>query len=408
MGKLSDFDLRHFVGSVLFWCLIFVIIADPSNGLLHKKEVFFVLTFAYNAVVFKPDLSKLPYIIALFVALTVPWLFSMMAMRVIEGDEVFAVYKAIAPSVLLLWVREYDLVKLSRIPVVVCSIILIFLFYLVTTYPVLEEVIYPYCYKYGEALQVSRRYIFGREFFCMHLPSCTTFIFALTFYFYCLFTKSLRGFWKMVALVLITVYLTFMSGTRSTVLLSLFSFSIVGYISLKDNPRVKRFLYPIIITAGVFFVFAIIMLASDTREASNIVKYGHIASYAKLFEENPEYLIFGQGPGSTFYSDGFNKIVVKTEWSYLDLVRYCGVFAILVVVVFWKPLVNLWRHRNEHKFVHCMFWAYLAFLLIAGTNPLILSSTGIVMLLMAYSFESMVVDGKLAKDNKTYGEANHE
>jgi hypothetical protein len=48
-------------------------------------------------------------------------------------------------------------------------------------------------------------------------------------------------------------------------------------------------------------------------------------------------------------------------------------------------LVNLWKNF-QNNLSYTLFWAYLAYLLIAGTNPLLLSSTGMVVLLIVYSY----------------------
>ena len=49
----------------------------------------------------------------------------------------------------------------------------------------------------------------------------------------------------------------------------------------------------------------------------------------------------------------------------------------------------MWENKQD-KLISCTFWAYLAYLLIAGTNPLLLSSTGMITLLMAYSYTEML------------------
>ena len=99
------------------------------------------------------------------------------------------------------------------------------------------------------------------------------------------------------------------------------------------------------------------------------------------------------------YSEGFNKVVFKTEWTYLELVRNYGLFSLIIIGVFAKPLITMWKHRRE-AFCKCMFFAYLSYLLIAGTNPLLLSSTGMIVLLMAYSYEESITSQDVNKQQK--------
>ena len=46
-----------------------------------------------------------------------------MLMTPSDEDETLAIFKASAPVLLLFWVKNYDLVKLSRGPVVICCIL---------------------------------------------------------------------------------------------------------------------------------------------------------------------------------------------------------------------------------------------------------------------------------------------
>ena len=88
---------------------------------------------------------------------------------------------------------------------------------------------------------------------------------------------------------------------------------------------------------------------------------------------------------AAFYSSGFLRVTNLTEWTYLELIRYFGILALVIIYIFYRPLVNLWKNF-QNNLSYTLFWAYLAYLLIAGTNPLLLSSTGMVVLLIVYSY----------------------
>ena len=127
------------------------------------------------------------------------------------------------------------------------------------------------------------------------------------------------------------------------------------------------------------------MLASETSEYSNSIKYAHVGSYIDLFIEHPQYLLFGQGPGTEFYTEGFRAYVVRTEWTYLDLVRNYGIGSLMIMSVFIFPL---WRLRKSlsDNYVFGIYCTYIIYLFIAGTNPLLMSSTGMAVILAIYSF----------------------
>ena len=78
-------------------------------------------------------------------------------------------------------------------------------------------------------------------------------------------------------------------------------------------------------------------------------------------------------------------MTLQTEWTYLELLRNYGLLSLPILGVFAYPLVRLFRHRSD-PFTQGVFFTYVVYLLIAGTNPLLLSSTGMLMILSAYSY----------------------
>lgn len=181
-----------------------------------------------------------------------------------------------------------------------------------------------------------------------------------------------------------------LSGTRSTILVPFFLLGLTIYASYRNHPKVNKYIYPILLIGGFILCLLIIILASDTQEISNTVKYGHLPSYTKLFEEHPSYLLTGQGPGAFFYSDGFNKYVMQTEWAYLELIRCFGICSVLIIGIFIYPLFAFWRNK-EDILSFSIFGAYSVYLIVAGTNPLLLSSTGMLVLLISYSYREKIM-----------------
>ena len=128
------------------------------------------------------------------------------------------------------------------------------------------------------------------------------------------------------------------------------------------------------------------MLLMEEDEPSNLVKYAHLASYKELFNENPLYLLLGQGPATEFYSIGFRKMTLKTEWTYLELLRNYGMLCLPILYVILRPLFELIKLSFKYDSALTIAAAYIIYLVIAGTNPLLLSSTGMLVILSAYSF----------------------
>lgn len=105
----------------------------------------------------------------------------------------------------------------------------------------------------------------------------------------------------------------------------------------------------------------------------------------RQFEHYPEYYIFGQGVGSWIYSIGFKESVTQTEWTYIELLRTCGLYSLLTFALLFYPIKKM-KDILQKNVTLGVLLAYVMFILIAGTNPLLISSTGMVVLLMVYSY----------------------
>lgn len=381
---MMESSIKHKVGNYLFILLLLVFTIDPANVIFRVKDVIFVLFVGYNIVCFRPDYTKLPYILIVLCAITASLIFGEAQMTNMNFDEVVAAYKAIAPMILLLWIHEYDVVRLSRMPIVAGSILAILLFWLITLFPETEGFVY-YFVSADDTIIISRRSFLGLDMFCLHYRTIVSFMFVFALYINDFFQKGKRTVGATICMVLI-LHAYLISGTRSTMLLPFFLFGIIGFYHLRSIKYFKYVMYPLIALSAVAFGGVLVMLMMEKGEASNLIKYAHLSSYWNLFSQHPEYLLFGQGPGAQFYSEGFLRVTGKTEWTYLELVRNYGLFCLPILYVFYRPLLFLWKNWKV-SFTYALFWTYMAYLLIAGTNPLLLTSIGMTSLLTVYSYE---------------------
>ncbi len=390
LRKLSFNSILKSIGSILFFVFILVVMADPTNTIFHKKDITFILVVAYNMLVFRPNLNKLPYILLMFCAIAIPWLFSNMQMNNIDWDETVATLKAISPTLLLLWVDKYDLIKLSRGPVVLCCFVVSLVYIFMQSNPHIESMVWRFVSNSDYPFVMARRTILGQEIFAFYLKSTVSFLFVAAYYMLGLMDKKRFNIFNVIFFIFI-LFNFLVSGTRSTMLAPFFLFIVIAFKVYKNSKYMKYIMFPMIFFVAIVFLFIVYAAATETNEYSNAIKYGHLGSYATLFAENPLYLILGQGPGTSFYSEGFDDTVYVTEWTYLELIRCYGIFSLIIIFVFCKPLKTFWIYRNCDNFVYCMFWTYITYLFIAGTNPLLMSSTGMITLLMAYSYEDKVL-----------------
>lgn len=378
-------DARQRCGNLLFALLLFFFAIDPTNTIFHLKDAAFVLLMAYNLFFFQARWCKLFYFFIGVAAITIPLLLAMARGEVLDGEFVMGLYKALAPLCLLPWIHCYDVVRLARWPVFVTGLVVILLFWIIIIVPETETAIYMYMKTTNETIMMANRYFFGMKFFCMYHKStaCFLLVFAVAFY-SCIRSgkRTLSSF--LVFVVLMNTFLV--SGTRMTVLFPFLVMGIILFHFYHDKRYFNYVLYPLLFMAAMIFVILIVKLMSDTSEPSNLVKYAHLVSYKNLFEEHPLYLLLGQGPGTRFFSAGFHRMCLQTEWTYVELIRYMGIFSALMLFVFLWPFYRLWKYRRQDELCYVLGAAYGVYLVIAGTNPLLLSSTGMFTLLVIYSF----------------------
>lgn len=377
--------LIKLIGNILYMLLIFLFVADPTNTILGLKNVVFALLFLYNLFFFKPDLSKLVYFVIPLLAIFVSWVFAIVQGNHVDVMELKGVITAFIPLLLLMWSATYDVVKLSLLPVTLAAIIVLTLFWLIFFVPDLEGIIYMYMGMHDDTIMMSNRAFLGVEIFCMYPKSTAAFLTVFGVALYHSFKgKKMRFVYIFISLVLLHMFV--ISGTRSSVLLPIFLVGLILLIYCRNGRYMRYVVYPGVFLFSVLFFILLAMLLMEENEASNLVKYAHLTSYKNLFNEHPEYLLLGQGPGTEFYSLGFREMTVKTEWTYLELVRNYGIMCLPILYVIMLPLFKLLLLARQHESALAMASAYFIYLIIAGTNPLLFSSTGMLVLLSAYSY----------------------
>lgn len=373
------------IGDGLFTLLILLFLADPTNTIFHLKNIVFLLFLLFNIVFYKADYARARYFLYAVSAVSVSFIVANLRGTIIDLAELKGIYTAFAPLLLLPWIDRYDVVRLSRIPVLVTAGIVVSLFWIIFFFPVTEAVIYPFMWSHDNTIMMSHRYFLGMRFFGMYCKSTVAMLPVFCIAVYNMVTPGKRTFVD-ILLVLLLLHLFLISGTRSTTLLPLLLFVAILFVFCRNRRYFNYFFYPAAFIAVLAIAVILFKLLMERSEASNLVKYAHITSYLELFERNPLFLLFGQGPATYFYSEGFRHMTNITEWTYLELLRCYGLFTAVILYVIIKPLVLMFKYINTQEVVIAFILGYMLYLVIAGTNPLFLSSTGMLVVLSAYSF----------------------
>jgi hypothetical protein len=165
-----------------------------------------------------------------------------------------------------------------------------------------------------------------------------------------------------------------LSGTRANALFALIFMTL--YFLFYANRKWIRTKYlalfigmSMVIIFGSIFVSILVGIVINRGAVSDIVRAGHVQGLLALVYKQPWIVFFGSGMGSYFYSYGANAMVSSIEWSFLDLWRQMGiVFFSFYLLFIFIPVFK--RDLAPYK-----RFAYLTYLCIAATNPLLFSST---------------------------------
>lgn len=171
----------------------------------------------------------------------------------------------------------------------------------------------------------------------------------------------------------------FLSGTRANIIASCFLILVYVMHYWVKSVQSKAVLMIVLVPLGAYALFVVMSNFLSPDEQSNIVKSIHLQSYIDTFREDPWVFLVGQGFGSGFYSIYHAGVVYETELTLLELLRRGGVGVLLLFcVMFLYPIV---------KARHYLFKAsFLMYFLVSSTNPLLISSTGMLALAIGYTY----------------------
>ncbi|MDR0551882.1 MAG: hypothetical protein LBG72_07680 [Spirochaetaceae bacterium] len=108
------------------------------------------------------------------------------------------------------------------------------------------------------------------------------------------------------------------------------------------------------------------------RYSGSQIRQGHLYSILALLRDNPAYILFGQGAGTSFYTSGFNTYTDSVEISHFDFMRKYGVlfFGILSLALLWIIFV-LFKKRQARQ--TRLAFALMAHYVVAISNPVLMS-----------------------------------
>ncbi len=380
--------------------LIAVCIFDPADKLLGLKMPLFALgwiLFIFGIMANRKNVyAPVNMITYLLLFILIP-LVSIAYYQFIGSDFIhydgYQYFKSYLFITLLpiLYISKIDLIKptvaIISVLSILSTIILIISYFNTSLISIFNEV----GQRYGMFSMGNR--IWGRSVL-PNLPAMYSHTSQLIVFPIGYFTMKIlfsRGGIKIIygLLLVINMVALFFSATRNNIMASLLVPILVVFWYSK-----RKILALFIIISLTFIILVshidIIKSALDPEGTSNALKLSFIKDYLYLFAD-AEVLLFGQGLGS-YFNTTLGGYVSLTELTYFEFIRRFGL--ILSLASFALLLYPLSKLRlKKYRSIHYLLIVYLFMLLMAFFNPLLMSSSGMlilsIVLYKVFSFRSI-------------------
>jgi len=371
--------------------LVLILLIDPTDRIFHLKIPLFIMVI-FGWLILRSR-SKIKYykeyliIIFFLIFITV---FGIITAVVQGGDTDYAFAFGFLKSILILFLLvivvdlDIDIGKYVTKYSIFIPLATFVIYYLPLYNAALFGQVYNYLNMETETIMIASRNFYGYKVFMVYYKTSPVLVFPLSYY--CSVVVR-RGF-TVKKMILISIFFVclLVSGTRANMLSAVCVIIYWIYISLKER---KNAFYSLVVVISMFtaiLMFAL-SLSFKEKEASAKTKYGHYVSLMDNFEEHPEYLLWGQGLGSKFYSIGKNGFTSQVELTYIELIRYFGVpLGLFFIILIIYPLINLLINKKISAYNQYIIPAFVTYLFICGTNPLLVSSTGMLVMIIMYSY----------------------
>jgi hypothetical protein len=120
------------------------------------------------------------------------------------------------------------------------------------------------------------------------------------------------------------------------------------------------------------------MFSSD--EQSNSIKIGHLFSFFKVIDW--QMLLFGEGFGAYFYTEGYGAITSQTEITWMDSIRFIGLpLSIVLLVTLFFPVRRVSRDSSSSSSRLIM----ILYVIMSMSNPVLFNSFGFLVILWHWS-----------------------
>ncbi len=386
--------IRAKVLNLLITILLFVIFIYKNNNIFNLKDIIFLSIIGLwliTLINFKSILNKNLIIILTIVILFIP-IYGIIIMKIngLEFNLSAPYFKSFSLFCLLPIIINLNINITQRFHYIGFMISIIVLISLILFYIANDkfEILYHYLVE-DKQVAVSRGFEYqGYKMFNLFYKTSPLLLFPLGYYFQKLFFKSeikRKKIQYILSILLISVAFIF-SSTRANIIIFFVLLIIYSMYYIFINNRKIFWISIIFCFACISYLLNNTLHQFSQTETSNSIKLNHIMDYINLFKSNHNILFFGQGFNSNFFSTYYNSYINVTELSYFEFIRIFGLpVTCIFISLLLYPVIIFYKNYKQYYTFRYIPISYLFYLIIAGTNPLLLSSTGMIVIVYIYS-----------------------
>ncbi len=360
------------------WLLTFAALVDPADDIFHLKSPAFalvMLVWLFRKGILRPTLPLRIWIAVCGFGIVLPLFWTVVGFlrfNVHSPEMYFGTLKSFL-FVLLLLVLLTEEIDLASLVVRMSILVALLTFVMVGVnlfFPAAFDALYAFSMAKNNAIITTSRHLLGGGVGMFYYKTSALLVFPFAYHFYRATSQDAR---KLVPLLWSAFYAAalFFSGARANFLGAVFIAGVfaTAYLGRKIGWGPALALASCI---AVLFTSTVVLNLLNPTETSNSIKLLHVQSYEQQFNSHPSILLWGQGADTAFFSNGYEGWTTVTELSYLEMVR---VFGIPVTLLFLSGLFWICR-KNFRNRQSALGLAFLAYLFVCATNPLLISSTG--------------------------------
>ena len=395
------------VVDVLYFLFLVTLSLDPTGFHSRLKDLLFAVLVVYGVIYclkrrqYLAPVNRVTVIVFLLIPL---WGMFIAYITGCLDDQAYAMSQVRSMVYIMIFffvvtMRTGVLLKAVWINGIVLAVVTLILFVLSQMGGIFLAVIYDYCAASDNFSMAYNRNFLGFTINGLWYKAGSLIIFSFIYNLY-----QYKGRLKTVLSVILFLSLM-VAGSRTPMLVQL----VILLVWLYDKNVLGKFVTRLsaLIVVGML-VMLTYMLATQKNEESNEVKYQNFISYVEDIGAGG-HPVWGAGLGSLFWAEGRNLKLSYTELSYLDIVRIYGLpLGLFFIFLFFAPCFWLWKYFGRSQFLKRYCLGYVLFLILSGTNPLLLGSIGLTALSMFMAIVNKTKEEESGKRKEERGKREEE